>query len=257
MLGNPEGIALGEAVSRAEQDPRGDEPAAAVLATIFTGQAKTLGETGYYFMIAFVLSITVHVPDPGRPVRELDAADRDPDGPAGDDPVRPALAGPVPDADGPLRDVRPVHAGRASSRRTASCRSTPRTSSAAKGMPRHEAIIEANHTRLRPILMTTVMLVAAMVPIALGTGPRRGRPGQHGQGDHRRPDALAGPGALVTPVFYALLDQFVTFARRLGFRFSVRAAPAARSDRTFRARRGCGRIAHGIAGDALRRSTLS
>jgi HAE1 family hydrophobic/amphiphilic exporter-1 len=34
-----------------------------------------------------------------------------------------------------------------------------------------KAILEANHTRLRPILMTTVMLIAAMVPIALGNGP--------------------------------------------------------------------------------------
>lgn len=40
-----------------------------------------------------------------------------------------------------------------------------------RGRPRDEAILEANHTRLRPILMTTVMLIAAMVPIALGQGP--------------------------------------------------------------------------------------
>ena len=41
----------------------------------------------------------------------------------------------------------------------------------ARGMERTAAILEANHVRLRPILMTTVMLVAGMVPIALGTGP--------------------------------------------------------------------------------------
>lgn len=38
-------------------------------------------------------------------------------------------------------------------------------------LDRTQAIIEANHTRLRPILMTTVMLMAAMTPIALGAGP--------------------------------------------------------------------------------------
>jgi len=41
----------------------------------------------------------------------------------------------------------------------------------AQGMERDAAILEANRVRLRPILMTTVMLVAGMVPIALGTGP--------------------------------------------------------------------------------------
>lgn len=40
-----------------------------------------------------------------------------------------------------------------------------------QGLPRDEAILEANHTWLRPILMTTVMLIAAMIPIALGQGP--------------------------------------------------------------------------------------
>ena len=40
-----------------------------------------------------------------------------------------------------------------------------------EGMERDKAIMEANHTRLRPILMTTVTLVAGMIPIALGQGP--------------------------------------------------------------------------------------
>ena len=41
----------------------------------------------------------------------------------------------------------------------------------AKGRPLIEAIIEANRARLRPILMTTVTLIAGMTPIALGRGP--------------------------------------------------------------------------------------
>ncbi|HAM35740.1 MAG TPA: AcrB/AcrD/AcrF family protein [Elusimicrobia bacterium] len=41
----------------------------------------------------------------------------------------------------------------------------------AQGMPRDQAILEANKTRLRPILMTTLVLVAAMIPVALGRGP--------------------------------------------------------------------------------------
>jgi HAE1 family hydrophobic/amphiphilic exporter-1 len=41
----------------------------------------------------------------------------------------------------------------------------------AKGMERNAAVLEANKTRLRPILMTTLVLVAAMIPVALGRGP--------------------------------------------------------------------------------------
>jgi HAE1 family hydrophobic/amphiphilic exporter-1 len=44
----------------------------------------------------------------------------------------------------------------------------------ARGLSTMEAILEANRTRLRPILMTTVMLVAAMIPMALGQGPGAG-----------------------------------------------------------------------------------
>ena len=64
----------------------------------------------------------------------------------------------------------------------------------AQGMPRDEAILAANRARLRPILMTTVMLVAAMIPMALGTGPVE-LAGQHGEGDPRRADALAAVDA--------------------------------------------------------------
>ena len=41
----------------------------------------------------------------------------------------------------------------------------------ARGMPLIEAIVEANRARLRPILMTTLTLIAGMSPIALGQGP--------------------------------------------------------------------------------------
>ncbi len=40
-----------------------------------------------------------------------------------------------------------------------------------RGLAQREAILEANATRLRPIMMTTIMLLAAMVPMALGQGP--------------------------------------------------------------------------------------
>ena len=41
----------------------------------------------------------------------------------------------------------------------------------AQGRPLAQAILEANRTRLRPILMTTITLIAGMIPIALGSGP--------------------------------------------------------------------------------------
>jgi HAE1 family hydrophobic/amphiphilic exporter-1 len=44
----------------------------------------------------------------------------------------------------------------------------------AQGMERHDAIITANHVRLRPILMTTVAIIAGMLPIAFGKGAGAG-----------------------------------------------------------------------------------
>jgi HAE1 family hydrophobic/amphiphilic exporter-1 len=39
-----------------------------------------------------------------------------------------------------------------------------------RGLPRTEAILKADHARLRPILMTTISIIAGMLPIALGKG---------------------------------------------------------------------------------------
>jgi len=40
----------------------------------------------------------------------------------------------------------------------------------AQGMPVREAIMEANRVRLRPILMTTLSIIAGLIPVAIGIG---------------------------------------------------------------------------------------
>jgi HAE1 family hydrophobic/amphiphilic exporter-1 len=39
-----------------------------------------------------------------------------------------------------------------------------------EGVPLREAIIQANHVRLRPILMTTFSIIAGLIPTAIGIG---------------------------------------------------------------------------------------
>lgn len=82
------------------------------------------------------------------------------------------------------------------------------------GMSRTEAIIEANYTRLRPILMTTVMLIAAMIPIALGQGP-----GASARASMAK--VIIGGQALsllisllATPITYSILDDWKRFGKR-------------------------------------------
>ncbi len=40
-----------------------------------------------------------------------------------------------------------------------------------RGVPRDQALVEASRTRLRPILMTTLVLIASMIPVAFARGP--------------------------------------------------------------------------------------
>ena len=97
-----------------------------------------------------------------------------------------------------------------------------------RGMPVREAILAANHTRLRPILMTTVMLIAAMVPIALGRGPgaaSRASLAKVVLGGQTLSLLLT---LLVTPVAYSLWEDLICYAKRVRdyVRPSVVGAPA-------------------------------
>jgi hydrophobic/amphiphilic exporter-1 (mainly G- bacteria), HAE1 family len=64
------------------------------------------------------------------------------------------------------------------------------------GMPLREALIEAGRVRLRPILMTTLALIAGMIPVALGAGEGA---------DFRAPLGRAVIGGTITSTLLTLL----------------------------------------------------
>jgi HAE1 family hydrophobic/amphiphilic exporter-1 len=92
-----------------------------------------------------------------------------------------------------------------------------------RGLDLREALIEAGRIRLRPIIMTTLALIAGMIPVAIG----------HGEGaDFRAPLGRAVIGGTITstlltllviPTVYEILDNFRTW---LAAKFRRRPAPA-------------------------------
>src|SRR6185369_5429350 len=88
----------------------------------------------------------------------------------------------------------------------------------AQGLGQHEALIAANHVRLRPILMTTIAIVAGMIPIAFGRGAGAGS---------RASMAVTIIGGqilcllltlLVTPIVYSYFDDLREWSPIQAFR---------------------------------------
>jgi multidrug efflux pump subunit AcrB len=95
------------------------------------------------------------------------------------------------------------------------------------GLSMAEALVDACHKRARPIVMTTIAMVAGMMPIALGLGA---------DSSFRQPMAIAVIGGLITstalsllvvPVAYTYVDGLERWARRCFHRASVRGASVA------------------------------
>jgi len=99
-----------------------------------------------------------------------------------------------------------------------------------RGTPLREALIEAGRIRLRPIMMTTIALIAGMIPVALGRGEGA---------DFRAPLGRAVIGGVITstlltllviPTVYEILDNFRTWMTEKLWRrmFRAPAEPAVR-----------------------------
>jgi HAE1 family hydrophobic/amphiphilic exporter-1 len=212
LLANPEKVSLKDAVERT-QDIIRELDLPPQYEVVFGGQAKMLGETGYNFLIALVLSILF--------MYLILAAQFE----SWMHPVSILAALPVTIPFGLLslllfRQPMDLYAmfglfmliGIVKKNGILQVDKSNELRRA--GMGRETAIVEANHTRLRPILMTTVMLIAAMIPIALGRGPGAGARASMAKviiGGQMLSLLLA---LLVTPVTYSLFDGLSQFLGR-------------------------------------------
>jgi multidrug efflux pump subunit AcrB len=98
------------------------------------------------------------------------------------------------------------------------------------GMERNAAIIDAGQKRARPIVMTTIAMIAGMIPSALAFGAG---------GEFRAPMALAVIGGLLcstvlslvfVPAVFVLMDNVSRFFSWLGGRFIGKSEPEVKPD---------------------------
>ncbi|MBI2321558.1 MAG: efflux RND transporter permease subunit [Chloroflexi bacterium] len=120
-----------------------------------------------------------------------------------------------------------------------------------RGYSRGDALVEAGRTRLRPILMTTLTIVFAMLPLAMKF---------EAGGESRAPMAVVVIGGVISstlltlvlvPVVYTYLDDMARFVQRLlGARWPrlalrTRLAGAAGDGHAVALAHGDGKLAHG------------